>query len=136
MRIEIDMLPPIASSPNYRGHWTERYRASREYSAAVFYMCIDMRNRLIGEGKFRPIRVARLNLTCIFARHRVRDADNLLARFKPGLDALVMAGFILGDDMKHLHIGSIVEETDSTRAPKTIIELIDEEVTGDTGKES
>ncbi len=134
MRIEIDMLPPIQCSPNYRGHWTKRHRASREYKAAVFYKCIDLRNRLNGEGKFSPIRVAGLNLTCIFARHRIRDADNLLARFKPGLDALFMAGFILGDDMKHLHIGSIVGETDSARAPKTIIELIDEEAIDDTGE--
>ena len=134
MRIEIDMLPPLECSPNYRGHWTERYRAVRDYKQAVFYKCIDLRNRLLGEDKFRPMRVARLNLTCIFTRHRIRDADNLIARFKPGLDALVTAGFILGDDMKHLHIGSIVGETDSARAPKTIIELIDEEVTDDTGK--
>lgn len=133
MRIEIDMLPPIQCSPNYRGYWTERYRASREYKATVFYKCIDLRNRLTREGKFRSMRVARLNLTYVFARRRIRDADNLLARFKPGLDALVMAGFILGDDMKHLHIGSIVGETDSKRAPKTIIELIDEEATDDTG---
>lgn len=133
MRIEIDMLPPIQCSPNYRGHWSETYRASREYEVAVFYKCIDLRNRFIGESKFRPFRVARLNLTCVFARRRIRDADNLLARFKPGLDALVMAGFILGDDMKHLHIGTIVGEIDSARAPKTIIELIDEEVIDDTG---
>ena len=128
MRIEIDRLPPIQCSPNYRGHWTEGHRASREYTAAVFYMCIDMRNRCIEE--FRKIRVARLNVTLIFPELRVRDDDNLWTRFKPGRDALVRAGIIEADDIEHLHIGSMDVIIDKDLAPKTIIELIDEEATG------
>lgn len=127
MRIEIDMLPPIECSPNYRGHWFERYRAAREYSAAVFYKCIDMRNRMMASGEFVCIRVARLNLTLIFPRLRVRDDDNLWARFKPGRDALVMAGVIEADDIKHLHIGELRVIINRSLAPKTIIELLDEE---------
>ncbi len=127
MRIEINMLPPITSSPNDRGHWAERYKASREYSAAVFYMCIDMRNRLMEKGEFKCIMVARLNVTLIFPELRVRDDDNLWTRFKPGRDALVRAGIIEADDIEHLHIGSMKVLINRDLAPKTIIELIDEE---------
>jgi len=98
MKVEINMLPPAESSPNYRGHWTERYRGAREYMAAVFYTCIDMKNRMVAKGEFRCIRVARLNLTLIFAQNRIRDDDNLWVRFKSGRDALMMAGIIEADD--------------------------------------
>ena len=129
MRIEIDMLPPIECSPNYRGYWTGRYRGSREYSAAVFYKCIDMRNRMVASGKFSRIRVARLNVTLIFPELRVRDDDNLWSRFKPGRDALVHAGIIEADDIEHLHIGTLKVTINKDMAPRTIIELIDEEAT-------
>lgn len=127
MRIEIDRLPPEECSPNYRGHWAKRHRASREYTTAVFYMAIDMRNRLKAKGEFKCIRVARLDVTLIFPELRVRDDDNLWTRFKPGRDALVRAGLIEADDMEHLHIGTMNVIIDSDMAPKTIIELLDEE---------
>jgi len=91
-------------------------------------MAIDMRNRCIEE--FKKIRVARLNVTLIFPELRVRDDDNLWARFKPGRDALVRAGIIEADDMEHLHIGNMNVIIDRDLAPKTIIELIDEEAIG------
>jgi len=84
---------------------------------------------MAAQGKFGCIRVARLNLTLIFPELRVRDDDNLWTRFKPGRDALVHAGIIEADDMEHLHIGSMKVIINRDLAPKTIIELIDEEAT-------
>ena len=54
---------------------------------------------------------------------RLRDEDNLLARFKPGLDAIVDAGLILDDDVEHLEIGRVEAVVDLKPAPLTIIEL-------------
>jgi len=81
----------------------------------------------MAKGEFRRIGIARLDVTLIFPELRVRDDDNLWARFKPGRDALVRAGVIEADDIEHLHIGSMKVIINRDMAPKTIIELIDEE---------
>ena len=58
-----------------------------------------------------------------------------MARFKPGLDAVVDAGLILDDDAEHLQISGTVDIlVDPARAPLTIIEL--EEVKNDWGAKS
>lgn len=88
---------------------------------AVFYSCIDYRNRL--GGKFVPLQVARLDLTLVYAVERMRDRDNIISMFKPGLDAVVRAGLIAGDDSKSLHWGNVNIEVDKGRAPLTIIEI-------------
>jgi len=121
MRIEVSQVPPVEYSPNWRGHWVQRHQAGRTYGLAVFYCCVDYKNCL-GDA-FTPIQVARLDLTVVYPVTRVRDRDNLIAMFKPGLDAVVSAGLITGDDSKHLHWGEVNVETDKDRAPLTIIEL-------------
>ena len=123
MRIEVSQLPPSSSSPNWRGNWVQRYQDGRVYQLAVFYSCVDARNRALGEGVlFRFIR-ARLNLTFVFPQQRRRDRDNLLAMFKPGLDGVVQSGLVIDDDAEHLQIGNVDILVDPGRAPLTIIEL-------------
>ena len=121
MRIEVSQLPPVEYSPNWRGHWAQRYQAGQIYGLVVFYCCVDYKNRL-GDA-FTPIQVARLDLTLVYPVERVRDRDNLIAMFKPGLDAVVRAGLIAGDDSKHLQIGKVDILVDPDQAPKTIIDL-------------
>lgn len=123
MRIEVTQLPPVSSSPNWRGNWGEKYKDSRVYHAAVYYCCVDIRNRGYLEGMSFPFIKARLNLTFVFAEQRRRDRDNCLASFKPGLDAIVDAALILDDDAEHLEIGKVDILVDPERAPLTIIEL-------------
>jgi len=123
MRIEVTQLPPVSSSPNWRGHWGGKYKDSKVYHGAVFYCCVDARNRGYREGMSFPFTKARLNLTFVFAEHRRRDRDNLLATFKPGLDAIVDAELLLDDDAEHLQIGNVDILVDPGRAPLTIIEL-------------
>lgn len=124
MRIEISQVPPPEYSLNWRGAWPQRYQAGRVYDLAVFYTCVDLRNRL-GDN-FVQIQVARLDLTVVYSVERVRDRDNIISMFKPGLDAIVRARLIAGDDSKRLHWGEVNVEVDKDRAPLTIIELREE----------
>lgn len=125
MKIEIQQLPPVSSSPNWRGHWAERYQAARVYHAAVFYSCVDAINRAYREGRLAftdlPFKQVKLALTFIFAKHRRRDRDNLISCFKPGLDGIVQAGLIVDDDAEHLEISNVDILVDPERAPLTII---------------
>jgi len=126
MRIEISQLPPVSSSPNWRGHWTGKYKEARTYQAAVFYECVNIRNKLEQLPwcpGFPPFDKARLTLTFIFYSSNERDEDNLRARFKSGQDALVQAGLIDDDTPAHLVLGEINIIIDRQRAPLTIIEL-------------
>lgn len=122
MRVEVSQLPPVEYSPNWRGHWSQRYQAGILYGNAVFYSAVDARNRR--ETKvWHPFKRARLNLTFVFPYRRRLDEDNLRARFKPGQDALVRAGLIEDDAMENIALGEIEVEVDRARAPLTIIEL-------------
>ncbi|GAH20504.1 unnamed protein product, partial [marine sediment metagenome] len=123
-RIEVPFLPPGEYSPNSRCSWAEKYKAGKVYHDAVFYCCVDARNRgYRDEGLSFPFVKAKLNLTVVFAELRLRDADNLLARFKPGLDAVVDSALLLDDDVEHLEMGQVEVVVDPERAPLTIIEL-------------
>lgn len=137
MLIEVPLLPPVECSPNWRGHFMARYRAGKQFKQDVFRCTIDAKNRLSQDELNRlPLQKAELNLLFVVAEWRVRDADNWLARFKPGLDALcaeyspgmrvrdgLNAGIIASDDAACLRIGSIEFEVDPNRAPLTIIEI-------------
>lgn len=126
MRIEVSQLPPLEYSPNWRGHWAQRYNAGKVYQAAVFYQCVDAKIKLQKvhwRPGFPPFKKPWLGLTFVFPNSRKRDEDNLRARFKPGLDAIVQAGLIEGDSMDELVMGKIEVEVDGNRAPLTIIEL-------------
>jgi len=123
MRIEVPQLPPVEYSGNSRAHWAKQYQAGRVYQAAVFYCCVDARNRALMEGTNYLFIKPRLNLTFIFPSARRRDEDNLRARFKPGLDAIVDAGLLLDDDVEHVQLGKVDILVDPGRAPLTIIEL-------------
>ncbi len=128
MRIEVPFLPPVEHSPNSREFWAGKYKAGKEYHDAVYYCCVDARNVGERKGLSFPLGKAKLGLTVVFAELRVRDADNLLSRFKPGLDSVVDSGLLFADDMEHLEIGEVQVIVDPERAPLTIIEL--EEIGG------
>jgi len=122
MRIEVTQLPPREYSLNWRGHWAQRYQAGEVYKSAVYYSCVDARNKALAQGRLVFMR-ARLNLTFVFPQSRRRDPDNLIARFKPGLDGIVASGLVVDDDVEHLEISEVEILVDPKRAPLTIIEL-------------
>jgi len=123
MRIEVSQLPPVECSPNSRAHWAQRYQASCIYRDAVFYSCIDVRNKLVAIGEWQPFQRVRIDLTFVYPVHRRRDRDNLIAMFKPGLDALIAAGLVADDDVEHVSIGEVNADVSRMAAPLTIIEL-------------
>jgi len=124
MRIEVAQLPPASSSPNARVHWSQRYSDAKAYKSAVFYECVDARNKeMIRVGQWVPFSRPRLDLTFVFPQKRVRDEDNMRTMFKPGQDALVAAGLIVDDNADRLIMGSINIKVDPDRVPLTIIEL-------------
>ena len=123
MRIEVSQLPPVSSSPNWRGHWGSKYKGSRIYHDAVFYCCVDARNRGYREGMSFPFTKARLDLTFVFPEYRRRDRDNMLSSAKPGIDAIVDSGVLLDDDAAHLEIGKVDILVDPGRAPLTVIDI-------------
>jgi len=123
MRIEVSQLPPVSSSPNWRGHWGSKYKGSRIYHDAVFYCCVDARNRGYREGMSFPFTKARLDLTIVFPEYRRRDRDNMLSSAKPGIDAIVDSGVLLDDDAAHLEIGKVDILVDPGRAPLTVIDI-------------
>ena len=127
MRIEVPFLPPVEYSPNSREFWAGKHKAGKVYHDAVFYCCVDARNRGYREGLSFPMVKAKLSLTVVFSELRLRDQDNLIARFKPGLDAVVDSALLLADDMEHLEIGKVEAVVDPERAPLTIIELVKED---------
>ena len=118
------MLPPAEYSPNSRVHYLARHSAGKIYGLAVFYLAIDKRNRALMAKEELPVfNQARLELTFVFPVLRTRDGDNLISRFKPGLDALVSAEVLTGDDVKRVAIAPPVVVVDKTRAPLTIVRL-------------
>lgn len=126
MRIVVKELPPVESSPNWRGHWSQRYRAAKRYQEAVYYECVDVRNSLQrqpGAPPFHAYEKARLDLTFVFPQWRGRDEDNLRASFKPGQDAMVQAGLIVDDKKENLTLGEIKVVIDRCQGATTIIEL-------------
>ena len=123
LRIEVPMLPPFSVSPNARVSWTAEWQGKKTYGAAVFYCAIDARNR---SDDFTPYEVARIDIELIFPMERTRDADNAVASLKSGLDGIVRAGIIKGDDHKHLHWGHVNITVDRERAPMTVITLTEE----------
>ena len=116
MIITVHQLPPKEYSPNARVHWTARKRAGDIYSDEVFAEAVNARNLV----NWQRLEFAQVNIEIVFAEDRIRDEDNHRARFKPGLDALVMSGIIQYDDMKHI-VCRVSVTVDPTRAPMTII---------------
>ena len=124
MKVEIESLPPIEYSPNWTGPWVDKYRAGRLYQSEVFYQLLDYRNRQMRKpGGWVPFQRVLLDLTFIFPNIRERDEDNMIARFKPGQDALVHAGYIPNDTPQYIIRGKLDILVDPARAPLTIIEM-------------
>lgn len=90
--------PPAALSPNARSKW-ERIKAVTAYRDECTVLA--RLERLRYPGRTFPLTApVTAVLTFILPDQRKRDADNLIARFKPGFDALSLAGVIPGDHIK------------------------------------
>lgn len=83
-------FPPSVLSPNARPHWTKKARAFKVYKTQCCMLLSQHRDELRGrdtfELRFHPP-----------SAHRF-DIDNLIARFKAGIDALSLTTGV--DDSK------------------------------------
>lgn len=71
-----------ALSPNFRGHWTQKYRAKAQLRESWAWEAKRQgAKRIDAEG-------LRLHITFVPPDKRHRDLDNLLASIKAGLDGL------------------------------------------------
>ncbi len=130
MIIEVNQLPPASSSPNSRAFWAKRYSEAAVYRTAVLAETMNKTNILMrtpGRHGYPPFEKPRITLKFIFAQNRRRDEDNLRARFKPGLDAIVHSGIIKDDSLEAVVIDRPVVVVDRNRAPMTIIEIKEQE---------
>ncbi len=121
MRIEVTQLPPASASPNSR---IDRRAASVDklvYQNAIYFSAMET----VGRTDLVPQAIGRcrVDLHFVFPEHRRRDRDNLIARFKGGLDALVLCGLLIDDRPEYLTPGDVTWEVDPARAPLTIIEI-------------
>ena len=117
--IEINQLPPASYSLNSRVHWSTRWKDGVIYQNAVYYEAVNARNKV----NWQALEYALMELEFVFAVERIRDEDNHRARMKPGVDALVKAGIILYDDLKHLTCSKMTFTVSKERAPMTIIKI-------------
>ena len=118
LAISVDALPGRELSPNSRCHWSAKMKAKQVYKHAVWAEAYQVRPA-------EPFAKARLNLTFVFPDKRRRDRDNILSSFKPGQDALVLAGWIKDDNSECLTLGEVRIEVDKARAPRTQIKLVE-----------
>ncbi len=123
LEFSVCLLPPQECSPNARVHWARRYKAAKSFQAAVQITAVDVRNRYEQQGWSFPFGRTSASFIFVAAQSRSRDTDNWLARMKPGIDALVHAGILAGDDTDHLVIKSLEFKVDKYRSPLTIIRL-------------
>lgn len=122
LTIAVHQLPPKEYSPNARVHWAARKRAGDAYGNEVYAEAVNARNLY----DWTVLEYASVDIEIIFAEERIRDEDNHRARFKPGMDALVRAGIIRSDDIRHIDT-RISITVDPSRAPLTIITVTGEE---------
>jgi len=117
--INIPALPPKEASPNWRGHWSEKYRAMRDYKSLVI---VRAREAMRANHPTQPITTATIATTLIVRDARyIKDGDNAIASLKAAIDGIVEAG-ILKDD-KYINVSPVRYEIDRERAPGTIIEV-------------
>lgn len=81
-------LPPKECSPNWRGHWAQRFKATKQARHAARILTVDARNRAYREWAPADYAHRRLkvSLTFVLPDNRKRDDDNLVASVKALLD--------------------------------------------------
>lgn len=77
--------PASVLSPNSREHWAKRARVKKEQRLEWYALAMSERMRAPREGKIA------VRLEFVAGDRRPRDADNLLASCKAGLDGLADA---------------------------------------------
>jgi crossover junction endodeoxyribonuclease RusA len=96
--------PPKELSPNSAMHWSKKAKFKKMYRQACWAMVMESKFKIAGEGRI-PIEI-----TFYPPDRRHRDADNMVASIKSGLDGVADAlgvndkrflpTFIFSDEVK------------------------------------
>ena len=114
--IEIPSLPPVECSPNWRGHWSERYKATHTAKEQAWFYG----RQIYTEAKPIAIKdVKGIHYIFHVKNHKWKDTDNLIGRAKPFLDGL--KGSVIEDDHGIPISGEII--VDGTSATTIIVEV-------------
>ena len=114
------MLPPRELNPNYKGYWTKRAKAVRDFREFVGWYAKQERMKwLQGYEK------AEVSVTFVIRDRRgFKDIDNAISSLKPAIDGCVDAGVIPDDDDEHLNYRlPIMYEIDKECSPLIILEF-------------
>lgn len=85
-------IPPRILSPNSRGHWAKKAKATKATRSAAFWAAKE-----VLEGPPPGWMKAACRVHAFFPDARRRDSDNLLATCKAVFDGIADAGIIVND---------------------------------------
>ena len=114
--IRVPSLPPKECSPNWHGHWRGTSDAVVLAKGNVVALILEQAPR-----RETPVTNPVVTVTWGMPDKRKRDYDNFVARTKPFIDGLVLAGLIAKDDMRSVKI--TYQEAYSKGQPYTEIEV-------------
>lgn len=98
--------PPAALSPNARGHWFDRAKTVHDYRTAC--RILARAQMALRPGAYPLPAPVRMHLQFHPPRRGRYDADNLVARFKAGIDGMVDARLLHGDDAANLVLEGVI----------------------------
>jgi len=118
--VAIPALPPKEASPNWRGHWTVKAKAVRQYRRLVYLCAVSERNRI---GRWESLDGCNISAAFYVKNRRyVMDDDNARATLKPAIDALVDAGIVEKNDRK-VKVTEVSFIPRSPKAPSIVLEI-------------
>lgn len=109
---------PAATSPNSRTHWRSKHADGADYGKAVFFSMIAKQ-----EAWDAAIPWQRAHVTVTQRAVRLRDHDNFIASFKPGLDAIVRAGIIADDKPSVIDLTVKAEKVKHERDEEVLVRI-------------
>lgn len=111
-------LPPAALSPNARGHWAAKARATKAYRHRA-----EMTARAnVPAHRRERWPAAEVRWTWYFPDRRRRDPDNIAAACKALWDGLRDAGIIADDDRLVIHPPTVAVDRERPRIEMVITE--------------
>ncbi len=112
-------VPDGAIAGNNRGHWATTHRARTDAKNNAYYLAIN-------DGH-KDLHLAPVSITIDWHGWNKPDYDNAIARLKPAIDGLVLAGVIPDDSPEHVRqiaVRTIAIDRKSPRVTLTIQELV------------
>lgn len=95
-------FPPRELSPNARAGQWDKIKAVKDYRYACKVEALKVRN-VAPAGSFPLAVPVQAHITFVVRTNRSRDEDNLMASMKAGIDGIVDARVLAGDDARLLN---------------------------------